>query len=279
MRKLLSMMAFAWLIRYPRFLKVHTVNDHIVINQNNNILGITINRPERKNALTLDMYRQMTQAIIDAQGNSGVRVISIVGSDECFTSGNDLQDFLQEPPDMDSPVALFMQALSQCPLPVVAGVAGPAIGIGTTLLLHCDLVLAANNANFQLPFANLGLTPEFACSLILPQLVGRVKAAELLMLGEFFDAHIANSLGIVNRVVESSELINTTHEYCEKLASKPPASLRVTKQLMQNNTLNQNANVMKEEFSLFLQRLKSEEFEEAANAFFEKRAADFSRFS
>lgn len=253
----------------------------IDINERDWVLELIINRPDRKNALTLAMYETLAKTIRDATDNARVRVILIRGSEACFTSGNDLTDFMNDPPkDESSPVVQFMQALVQTPKPVVAAVEGPAVGIGTTLLLHCDLVYAAPSAALQMPFTKLGLTPEFASSLLLPQLMGHAKAAELLMLGETIGAEKASALGLVTDVVEKSGVgfYEFVRGRCVELARQPPSAVRCTKMLMKENMLGQIEAMMKTEMHQFTKGLASAEFREAVTAFFEKREPDFSEF-
>src|SRR5690606_29760757 len=179
----------------------------VVIEQSEHIFRMGFNRPERKNALSLAMYAALADAIDYANRDPDIRVLLCKGGDEIFTSGNDLLDFMSEPEIHDQhPVVRFMRALSGSAKPVVASVRGSAIGIGTTMLLHCDLVYAADNARLQLPFVNLGLCPEYASSFLLPQMVGHVRASELLLLGEAFSAAQALSLGIVNAIAAENDL-------------------------------------------------------------------------
>lgn len=244
------------------------------------ILEIEINRPEKKNALTADMYRALVAAIHLGNHESAARVLLIHGQDTAFTSGNDLADFLDDPPkDFDAPVMQLLRLLPGISKPLVAAVGGPAVGIGTTLLLHCDFVVAADNARFQLPFVNLGLCAEGGSSYLLPLLVGQRRAAELLMLGEPFDAQTASSLGLVNRVVAPADLLGAAEEIARKLAAKPPAALRATKQLMKGHFVDAVRQAVDAEARQFMGCLSSPEAKEAFQAFFEKRAPDFSKFN
>jgi enoyl-CoA hydratase/carnithine racemase len=171
----------------------------ILTNKTNGILTITFNRPDKKNAITAAMYQTIADTLKDAESDAAVRVILITGQPKIFTAGNDLDDFLKNPPQSTkSPVYQFIQNLIHATKPVVAAVSGPAVGIGTTLLLHCDFVYAAENAKFSMPFAKLGLCPEFASSLLLPQIAGYQRAAEKLMLGEAFSAQEACAMGFVS---------------------------------------------------------------------------------
>jgi enoyl-CoA hydratase/carnithine racemase len=240
---------------------------------------IQINRPEKKNALTADMYAAIAQAIKAADADAGVRVVLIHGAGDAFTAGNDLQDFLANAPRTpDAPVFRFLNAISHVEKPMVAAVSGVAVGVGTTMLLHCDLVYAAEGTKFALPFVNLGLCPEAASSFLLPAIVGYQRAAELLLLGEPFDAAKAYQLGIVSEVVPAEILMMRAGEAAKKLAEKPAASVRITKRLMKRAWLPAIDAALAEEIRNFGERLGSPEAKEAFSAFLEKRKPDFSRF-
>ncbi|MBE0621144.1 MAG: enoyl-CoA hydratase [Burkholderiales bacterium] len=252
---------------------------HIQTETKDGIARIEIDRPDKKNALTAAMYQAMADAIRAAEADAGVRVVLIHGKADLFTAGNDLQDFLDNPPrDDDRPVFQFLYGISRAQKPIVAAVAGPAVGIGTTMLLHCDLVYAAPNARLQLPFVNLGLVPEAASSLLLPALVGYQRAAELLLLGEPFSAQKAKEIGLVTEVVPEEQLFDTALAQAKKLAAKPAASLRLTKQLMKQGQMAAVAQRIKLESDHFGERLASPEAKEAFSAFLEKRKPDFSKF-
>ncbi len=243
------------------------------------VLCIEIDRPEKKNALTAAMYQGMADAIKSAEADAKVRVVLIHGKPDVFTAGNDLQDFLDNPPRDDArPVFQFLYGISRAQKPIVAAVAGVAVGIGTTMLLHCDLVYAAPNARLQLPFVNLGLVPEAASSLLLPALVGYQRAAELLMLGEPFDAHKAREIGLITDVVPADRLFDTAMAQARKLVEKPAASLRLTKQLLKQAQAEAVAQRIKLESDHFGVRLASPEAKEAFSAFLEKRKPNFSAF-
>jgi enoyl-CoA hydratase/carnithine racemase len=253
--------------------------NHIITESADGILRIEIDRPDKKNALTAAMYQALADAIELAEADSGVRVMLIHGKSDLFTAGNDLQDFLDNPPrDDHRPVFQFLYGISQAQKPIVAAVAGAAVGIGTTMLLHCDLVYAAPNARLQLPFVNLGLVPEAGSSLLLPGLIGYQRAAELLLLGEPFSAQQGKEIGLVTEVVPGSELLATAMAQAKKLASKPAASLRITKQLMKQGQMAAVAQRIKLESDHFGERLDSPEAKEAFSAFLEKRKPDFSKF-
>lgn len=244
------------------------------------VFHIEMARPEKKNALTAAMYQTMADALASADADAAVRVILISGAGGNFTAGNDLADFLAAPPmDESAPVFRFIKGFANLQKPFVAAVEGVAIGVGTTMLLHCDLVYAGSGARFALPFANLGLTPEAASSLLLPLRAGHAKAAEMLMLGEVFQAQTALEVGIVNAVLPDGQVLDHALERCRKLTTQPAASLRLTKQLMkraQDALIRETMNV---EADVFRQRLVSPEAKEAFAAFFEKRKPDFSRFN
>lgn len=254
----------------------------ILSNQENGILTLQFNRPERKNAITANMYQMLADAINAADADKNVRVVIICGQDNIFTSGNDLEDFLkaaQDPrPLEERAVFRFMQALSRFSKPVIAAVAGGAVGIGTTLLLHCDLVYLADNARLAVPFAPLGVCPEFASSLLLPQLAGFPRAAEKLLLGEPFSADEALAMGLASKVLPVAELQAFARAQAAKIVALPPASVRATKRLMKANQAEQIARVMSEENKLFAAMLVGPEAKEAFTAFFEKRKPDFSKF-
>ena len=253
--------------------------DHIITESRDGILRIEINRPDKKNALTAAMYQAMADAIRAAEADGSVRVILIHGQSDLFTSGNDLQDFLDNPPrDDNRPVFQFLYGISQAQKPIVAAVAGVAVGIGTTMLLHCDLVYAAPNSRLQLPFVNLGLVPEAGSSLLLPALLGYQRAAELLLLGEQFSAQKGKEIGLVTEVVSESELFDTAMAQAKKLAAKPAASVRLTKKLMKQGQAAAVAQRIKLESDRFGERLASPEAKEAFAAFLEKRKPDFSKF-
>ena len=244
----------------------------------NRILTLTINRPEKKNALTASMYATLADAITSADKDVKVRTILVTGTADSFTAGNDLMDFLENPPvSSSSPVFRFMHAIAGAKKPVVAAVNGLARGIGTTMLLHCDIVYAAESARFQLPFVNLGLVPELGSSLILPTLAGRTRAAEMLMFGDPFCAKKALDIGLINTVCSADDLLLTARGGAEKLASKPPAALRETKALLNMNVETIRARI-DHEAKVFGERLNSPEVKESIAAFYEKRTPDFTTF-
>lgn len=244
----------------------------------NRIARIELARPEKKNALTGEMYAQLTEALAAAGRDPQVRVVLLQGSRECFTAGNDVSDFLKRKPGETSPVFGLFQVLPAFEKPVVAAVGGPAVGIGTTLLLHCDLVYAAADARFQLPFVPLGIVPEFGSTLLLPRLSGYQRAAKLLLLGQPFTAQEAFEAGIVTEVVLKEKLLEKAEAAAAMLAALPPESLRLTKQLMKQGGAKEVEARIAEEGRMFVERLASPEAKEAMSAFLEKRKPDFSRF-
>jgi len=257
----------------------------IVTNKADGILTIEFNRPERKNAITSAMYQAMADALIDAEGDSTVRAILITGKPEIFTAGNDLEDFMKNSGPVSAeqanerPVYQFMRALSGTTKPVVAAVSGAAVGIGTTLLMHCDLVYAADNAKFTMPFAQLGLCPEFASSILLAQVAGYPRAAEKLLLGEAFLAQEALDMGLVSKVLPLAELLPFAQRQAAKLVALPAASIRATKALMKRSKTESINQAMAAENVLFGAMLQEPEAKEAFAAFFEKRKPDFSKFA
>jgi len=259
------------------------MSEHLLVTCNNRCLTLSLNRPEKKNALTSAMYVALHQQLELARTDSSVRVVVLKGEGGIFTSGNDLLDFRRT---LESGIAIsetsalrFMHALLDFPKPVVASVEGMAIGIGATLLLHCDLVVAADNSRFHLPFLQLGLVPEYASSYLLPRLAGRAKASRYLMLCEPFDAHTAHELGLVSHVCKAAELDATTNAITSQLAALPAAALRASKALINNEERKKMlAEVMQRELAAFTTGLASPEHAEAVKAFMEKRPADFSQF-
>jgi enoyl-CoA hydratase/carnithine racemase len=251
----------------------------VVVEKSERVLRIQLNRPAKKNALTTGMYRAFAEALRGAASDSDVRAILVHGTPDAFTAGNDLQDFLANPPQgPESPVLVFLDAVTHVDKPLVAAVNGVAVGIGTTMLLHCDLVYAGQDAKFALPFVNLGLCPEAASSFLLPALVGYQRAAELLLLGEPFDAAKAHAIGLVTEVVPNDLSLEAAGQAARKLAAKPPASVRLTKQLLKAQTKAMMEAALAEELRHFRERLVSAEAKEAFSAFLEKRRPDFTRF-
>lgn len=252
----------------------------IDISQNGGVLTIAFNRPQKKNAITAAMYQAMADALKQADAEAGVRAVLFQGSPDIFTAGNDLEDFMKNPPaGNDSPVFQFLYNISHAKKPLVAAVCGAAVGIGTTMLLHCDAVYAADNAKFSLPFATLGLCPEAASSLLLPAIAGYQRAAEKLLFGEPFGAAEAREIGFVNQVLPAAEVLAHATARAQKLAQLPASSVRATKALMRGAHLKAVEAQMTDEGAQFRKMLTSPEAKEAFTAFFEKRKPDFSKFA
>lgn len=255
-------------------------NTQLVLSQvQDGVMEIRINRPDRKNALTHAMYEAITAAMEEAEATASIRVILVTGTDDCFTAGNDMVDFLQNPPKGDnSPVMIFLRKLVELEKPLVAAVNGPAVGVGTTMLFHCDMVVVARGARLKMPFTSLGLCPEAGSSLLLPMIVGHQRAAELLMMSKTIDGEEAERLGIANRVCDDGDYLDQARALCREMARQPAAALRLTKSLMKRPYLAQLREHMKFEGDRFGERLDSAEAREAMTAFMEKRAPDFSQF-
>lgn len=244
----------------------------------NGVLRIQFNRPEKKNAITAAMYLAMGDALQTADADPAVRVVLFLGAPEIFTAGNDLEDFLKNPPQGDdAPPFRFLRAIGHASKPVVAAVSGAAVGIGTTMLLHCDLVYAASNARFSMPFTQLGLVPEAAASLLLPRLAGYQRAAEKLLFGDPFDAAEALQIGLVAKVLAPDQLQAFAEAQVARLVALPAASLRVTKRLMKAETDGAIDARMAQEGAHFIAMLKEPAAKEAFQAFFERRKPDFSK--
>lgn len=244
------------------------------------VLRIAFNRQERKNAITGAMYLELAKLIASANARTDIRVVLLHGSEEVFTAGNDLADFASGEGTQENPPAeSFMRAVVALEKPLIAAINGPAIGIGATMLLHCDLVYAGENASIQAPFVKLALCPEFASSLLLPAAIGHRRAAELFLLGEPCNAEKAKSWGLVNEVLPSAEVLPRALAVAAKLAAMPPAAVRLTKALMLEDQEQPIGDRIAREFQAFSERLKSQEAQEAFKAFFERRAPDFSRFA
>ena len=246
----------------------------------NGVATVEIARPERKNALTLAMYDELARALQSAQADSAVRAVLITGQPGIFTSGNDLEDFLARPPQgEDSPVFRFMQGLLDLDKPLIAAVTGAAIGIGTTMLLHCDLVYVSDEARLAMPFTALGLVPEFASSLLVPQRLGMVRAAEKLLLGDPFTGSEAVECGLANAVLPAGEVLPHARRMAERFNLLPPQAVRETKRLMRAAQTTAIREAIVAEAQQFAVRVRSPEAREAFQAFFEKRAPDFSRLN
>ena len=254
------------------------MSDTLKVERDGSVMEITFNRPEKKNALTREMYNGVVAAFEQADSDPTIRAILLTGAGDTFTSGNDIRDFQarasgNEPRD-GSP---FLTALSTLKKPLVGAVNGAAIGVGTTMLAHCDLIIAARSARFVMPFTSLGLVPEAGSSLLFPRLVGLQRANALLLLGEALDAATALDWGFVNKVVDDAALMDTARAFAHRLAALPPQAVRLTKQLVRQGSQDLTPRI-EEELTIFRQRVRSPEAGEAFAAFVEKRKPDFSRF-
>lgn len=254
-----------------------TLIDDIETSRDGATLIIRFARPAKKNALTIAMYERMNSALAEAAADKTVRAVIFGSTSETFTAGNDLADFMQNPPTgADSPVFRFINTLATFEKPLIAAVDGKGIGLGLTMLLHCDFVYCTERTSLVAPFVNLGLVPEAASSLLLPRLAGHVRAAEILLLGEPVDAKQALALGLVNAILPPDQVMPRALEVARKLAERAPNALRLSKALLKDNTAVLAR--MKEEGELFVRQLASPEVAEAIGAFFEKRKPDFSQF-
>lgn len=246
-----------------------TSTAHVLVSQAGGVCELRLNRPEKRNAITLAMYDALWDALVRAEADESVRVILLTGAGASFTAGNDLKDFVSGPPLGDAHgAARFIRLLPKIHKVLIAEVHGSTVGIGVTLLLHCDLVLAARSARLSMPFVKLGLVPEAASSLLLPRLVGHQRAAELLLLGTVIDSATAFNFGLVNRVVEDDALLEEVRALARTVAEQPAGALRATKQLLRSET-GTTARI-EEELQAFQERLGSAEFKSAAQAFFSK---------
>ena len=242
------------------------------------VMTITFNRLDKKNSITSSMYAAMADAVAQAAADPAVRVVVFQGHESIFSAGNDIGDFLNQPPStQESPVFRFLRGIATFEKPLLAAVAGPAVGIGTTMLFHCDLVYAGDNAAFSMPFVNLGLCPEAASSYLAPRMFGYHRAAEALLMGEPFFAETAQEVGLVNRVVPPTEVNGYAQAQARKLAAKPLTSLIATKRLMKGGDQQAVLQKMDEEGRDFGRMLREPAAKEAFGAFMEKRKPDFSK--
>lgn len=241
---------------------------------NDRVLEIHLNRPDKKNAVTGEMYAAMADAITTANPDPEVRAILFAGRGETFCAGNDLNDFLSNPVTADSPVLRFLHAIATCETVMIAAIQGPCVGIGATLLLHCDYVVATQTATLQFNFVKMALVPEAASSLLLPRAVGRLKAAELMLLGEPLGAFEAHALGLISDVVEDGDPLAKARAFAARLSALPPDAVRATRKLLRSETEGVVSR-MSEENAIFAQRLRSPEFKEAVAAFLQKRRPNF----
>lgn len=250
----------------------------IVTERSGSILRIMFNRPAKKNAMTSSMYLALADLFNKAAQDDGVRVVLWHGAGDSFCAGNDIEDFLKNPPGPgQSPQAALMSAFLNFDKPIVAAVHGAAIGGGTTMLTHCDFVYAGESAKFLMPFIDLGVGPEFGSSASVPARVGYIRAAELILLGQGFDAKRAAELGFVTKVVPDRKLLETATETAQRLAQKPAGALRASKRLMIASTREQIEQAIKAENQEFSSLVRSADAKEALTAFLEKRPADFTR--
>ena len=244
------------------------------------ILTLRLNRADKKNSLVQSMYADLAAAITEAATNPDVRVLLLAGQPGAFCAGNDLQDFLNTPPaGLDSPVIRFMLALAAFPKPVVCAIDGPAVGVGFTLLFHCELVYASRRSKFMMPFVNLGICPEYASTLLLPRMIGHVRSAEIMLLGEAITADRALELGVVNEVLDEDQVEARAYERAAKLAAQPPNALRVSKMLMKRWTEKEVQEAIPLEANHFGPMLHMPEAKEALTAMITKRKPDFSQFN
>ncbi len=242
------------------------------------VMTITFNRLDKKNSITSTMYAAMADAVAQAAADTSVRVVLFQGHESIFSAGNDIGDFLNQPPStQESPVFRFLRGIATFEKPLLAAVAGPAVGIGTTMLFHCDLVYAGDNAAFSMPFVNLGLCPEAASSLLAPRMFGYHRAAEALLMGDPFFAEAAQEVGLVNRVVPPTEVNGYAQAQARKLAGKPLSSLIETKRLMKGGYQQEVLAKMDEEGASFGRMLREPAAREAFGAFMEKRKPEFSK--
>lgn len=258
--------------------ELETTAQDILAHTDAGVTTLTLNRVDKKNSITAAMYGALADALEAARLDAAVRAVVVQGHETIFSAGNDIGDFLNQPPStLDAPVFRFLRGISSFPKPIVAAVCGPAVGIGTTMLLHCDLIYAGDNAAFSMPFVNLGLCPEAASSLLVPQLMGYPRAAEALLLGEPFMAETALEMGLINRIVPPTEANALAQRQALKLAAKPLSALMETKRLMKKGNAAVVAERMAEEGASFGRMLQEPAAREAFTAFLAKRKPDFSK--
>jgi enoyl-CoA hydratase/carnithine racemase len=242
------------------------MSEQVLVSRADGVCEVRLNRPEKRNAITFAMYEALRGALLAAQADGDIRALLLSGEGAGFCAGNDLHDFLNTNFTSEHPVMGLLRTLATLQKPLLAAVHGQTVGIGVTMLLHCDLIVAARTTQFSMPFVSLGLVPEAASSLLLPRLIGAQRAAELLLLGRSFDADTAHSLGLVNRVVEDSALRAEAHALAVSVARQPPAALAATRRLLRGDPGAILAR-MDEEARIFGAQLKSEEFRTAVSAF------------
>ena len=250
------------------------MTEHVRVERKGDVMAITLSRPDRRNAITVAMYAALADAVESASADSSIRAITIRGEGQDFAAGNDLADFLETAPRLDEevPVWRLLRALATCETPMIAAVHGNCVGIGTTMLLHCDLVIADDSARFSMPFVDLALVPEAASSLLFPRLAGRRRAARYLLLCEPFGAEAAEDIGLVSHRCNPGALEAKLNEVVAALLAKPPEALRQTQKLLRRGAREEILERMKLESSLFAERLASQEVKDAIGAFFASRA-------
>jgi len=250
------------------------MSEHVLVERKGDVLAITLARPDRRNAITVAMYAALADAFESAAGDDGLRLITLRGQGQDFTAGNDLGDFMAELPrdGSDIPVWRLLRALAKNQVPVVAAVHGNAVGIGTTMLFHCDFVIAEEGTRFLMPFVDLGLVPEAASSLILPRLAGRRRAARYLLLGEPFGPEEALDFGLVSHLAPAGQLDAIVDRVVEALRAKPAEALRLTQRLLRRGNSDELLERMELENGHFSERLTSTEVRDAISAFFAARA-------
>jgi enoyl-CoA hydratase/carnithine racemase len=253
------------------------MSEHLLIDRSEAVLTLSMHRPDKKNALTRDMYSAMAKAINAAQSDDSLRAVIIQGDENCFTSGNDVADFIDVPPSgPNSPVYEFLKAICHAEKPLIAAVNGPAVGVGTTMLLHCDLVYVAEDAKLRMPFVNLGLCPEAGSSFLLPRLLGHLRAAELLLLGETISGQRAAEIGLANHALPKGAAVHQAARTAAlRIAELPPNSVRLSKALLKQGLSLTTEEVMDREGEYFGQLLKGPEAKEALTAFMQKRKPVF----
>jgi enoyl-CoA hydratase/carnithine racemase len=251
------------------------MSEHVRVEKQGAVVSITLARPERRNAITIDMYAALADAVERGAGDASVRAITFRGEGQDYAAGNDLADFLQAVPRDREEIAVwrFLRALAACETPLIAAVHGNCVGIGTTMLLHCDLVVAEEGTRFSLPFVDLGLVPEAASSLLLPRMAGRRLAARYLLLSEPFGVEEAVAIGLVSHRAASGGLEQVLADVVGRLLAKPAEALQQTQQLLRCGAREDILERMKTEGDLFSERLASEEVKQAINDFFAKRNA------
>ena len=257
------------------------MSEHILIERDGALLRLVFNRPEKKNAITAAMYGVLADGLVAADKDEAIRAVVFEARGDFYTSGNDIADFMSgatstEDPHQTPPVIRFLEAIATAEKPLIACVQGPAVGVGVTMLLHCDLVYAAESATFHTPFVDLALVPEAASSLLLPNIAGHQRAAEMLLAGKKIGADRAREFGFVNEVVSASSLEESALGAARAIAEKAPAAMKLTKRLMKGDR-DSILKRMKEEGAHFAAQLKSAEFREAGMAFMQKRKPDFSK--